>query len=109
MTSIEWTPSLQSECEWRSPRRSASGDEGRQAALVAGLDLAPVLAQLGLDVRQAEEAVRAGLVLERAELGGVALERPAVLVDPEVALLAQRPAAVTGDARGAGCCGPRTP
>ena len=74
-----------------------SRDQGRQAALVAGLDLAPVLAQLGLDVRQPEEAVRAGLVLERPELGGVALEWPAVLVDPEIALLAQRPAAITGD------------
>ena len=55
-----------------------------------------VLAQLGLDEREVEERVRLFLGCERAELGGLAGERLAVLVDPQEAFLGQAPAAVAG-------------
>ena len=60
------------------------------------LDLAGVLAQLGLDERQAEERVRLGLGRERPQLGRVAGQRLAVLADPQEALLGQAPALVAG-------------
>ena len=72
-------------------------DQRRQPARARGLDLAAVLAQLGLDERQVEEAVRRGLVGERPQLGGVARQRLAVVVDAQEALLGQAPAAVAGD------------
>ena len=71
-------------------------DEGRQPAGQRRLDLAGVLAQLGLDERQAEERVRLGLGGERPQLGGVAGQRLAVLADPQEALLGQAPALVAG-------------
>ena len=74
----------------------ADADQGRQATGQRRLDLAGVLAQLGLDERQAEERVRLGLARERAQLGGVAGQRLAVLVDPQEALLGQAPALVAG-------------
>ena len=74
----------------------ARGHEAREATGEGGLDLAPVLAQLGLDEREVEERVDLGLRGERPELGGLAGERLAVLPDPEEALLGQAPAAVAG-------------
>ena len=71
-------------------------DEVRQAAGQGGFDLAPVLAQLGLDERQVEEGVGLGLGPERPQLGAVAGQRLAVLADAEEALLRQAPAAVAG-------------
>ena len=96
MTSIGWWPSDQSEWLWRSPRRSAEVDERRQPAGQRRLDLAGVLAQLGLDERQAEEGVRLRLGRERPQLGVVAGQRLAVLADPQEALLGQAPALVAG-------------
>ena len=71
-------------------------DELRQAAGQGSLDLAAVLAQLRDDERQAEERVRLVLGGERAQLGGIAGQRLAVLADPQEALLRQAPAAVAG-------------
>ena len=86
------------------------GDEARQPALVARPRSRPgPRAARARCTAGRGSAYAPGLVLERAELGRVALERLAVLVDPEVALLAQLPAAVPRDARAAGCCGRRTP
>ena len=68
----------------------------RQRPAQRGLDLAGVLAQLRLDERQAEERVRLGLGRERAELGGVAGQRLAVLADPQEPLLREAPALVAG-------------
>ena len=73
-------------------RRSSGGSRPGQRRL----DLAAVLAQLGLDERQVEERVRLRLGRERAQLGGVAGQRLAVLADPQEALLGQAPAAVAG-------------
>ena len=72
------------------------GDERRQPAGQRRLDLAGVLAQLGLDERQAEEGVGVGLGGEGAQLGVVAGQRLAVLADPQEALLGQAPALVAG-------------
>ena len=96
MTSIEWVPSDQSEWLCRSPRRSPRSMSCGRRAGERRLDLAPVLAQLGLDERQAEERVRLRLGGERPELGGVAGERLAVLADAQEALLGQAPALVAG-------------
>ena len=71
-------------------------DQAREPAGERGLDLALVLAQLGLDERQAEEGVGLGLGGERAELGLGTGERLAVLADPQEPLLGQAPALVAG-------------
>ena len=71
-------------------------DEGRQRAREGRLELARLLAQLRLDVRQAEEGVRLGLGLERPQFGRVAGQGLAVLADPQEALLGQAPALVAG-------------
>ena len=96
MTSMACVPSDQSEWLCRSPRRSAERDEVRQPAGQRGLDLALVLAQLGLDERQAEEGVRLGLGRERPQLGVGAGQRLAVLADAQEPLLGQAPALVAG-------------
>ena len=95
--------------EWRSPRRSATVTSAGSRPGERRLDLAAVLAQLGLDERQAEERVGLGLGRERPQLGGVAGQRLAVLADPQEALLGQAPAPVAGHARGAGRCAPSSP
>ena len=77
-----------------------------QRAGQGGLDLALVLAQLGLDERQAEERVGLGLGGERAQLGVGAGQRLAVLADPQEALLGQAPALVAGHRRAGGRCAP---
>ena len=71
-------------------------DEARQRARPAPPRSRHVLAQLGLDERQAEEGVRLRLGGEGPELGGVAGERLAVLADAQEALLGQAPALVAG-------------
>ena len=71
-------PSDQSEWECRSPRRSASVTSVGQPARERRLDLAAVLAQLGLDERQAQERVRLGLGGERPELAAA----PPVRISP---------------------------
>ena len=71
-------------------------DERREPAGDRGLDLAMILAQLGLDVGQPEEGVRVRFGRERPELGGRTRERLAVLADAQVALLRQAPAEVSG-------------
>ena len=73
------------------------GDQGRQPARVPRLHLAGGLAQLGRDERQPEEAIGARLVLERAQLGGVARRGLALGIEAQEALLGQAPAEVTGD------------
>ena len=78
------------------PAQVAELDEVRQPARQCRLDLALVLAQLGLDVREVEEGVGLLLGRERAQLGRVAGQRLAVLVDAQVALLGQAPAAIAG-------------
>ena len=109
MTSIGWSPSDQSEWLCRSPRRSASVDQLAAAVPASAASISPlVLAQLGLDERQAEEGVRLGLGGEGAQLGGVAGQRLAVLADPQEALLGQAPALVAGHRRAAGRCAPST-
>ena len=72
------------------------GDQRRQRAGQRRLELAGVLAQLGLDERQAEERVGLGLGGEGPQLGGVAGQRLAVLADAQEALLGQAPALVAG-------------
>ena len=82
----------------------------RQAARRRAASISPpVLAQLGLDERQAEEGVGLRLGRERPQLGGGAGQRLAVLADAQEALLGQAPAAVAGDRRGAGRCAPWSP
>ena len=68
---------------------------GRRPASAASISPC-VLAQLGLDERQAEEGVRLGLGGERPQLGVVTGEGLAVLVDAQEALLRQAPALVAG-------------
>ena len=72
------------------------GDEVRQRAREGGLELARLLAQLRLDVRQADEGVGLGLGREGPQFGRVAGQRLAVLADPQEALLGQAPALVAG-------------
>ncbi len=67
-----------------------------QAARGGRLDLAPILAQLGLDERQVEERVRLGLGGEGAQLGCRAADRFAILGEAQEALLREAPAAVAG-------------
>ena len=74
----------------------AQGDEGREPSGEGRLDLAAVLAQLGLDEGQAEEGVRLCLRAERAQLGVRAGQRLAVVADAQEALLGQAPALVAG-------------
>ena len=62
-------------------------DEVRERAVEGRLDLALILAQLGLDERQAEECVRLLLRGERPQLGDVTGQWLAVLADPQKALL----------------------
>src|SRR4051794_39271676 len=78
------------------PAQVRLGDERRQAAGEGSLDLPGVLAQLGLDERQAEECVRVGLGREGAQLRVVTGERLAVLPDAQEALLGQAPAEIAG-------------
>ena len=85
MTSIESTPSVQSEWVCVSPRTSSCGDERRQGAGQGGLDLAVALAKLGRDPGQAEALVDIGLLGIEQQLAGL---------DDLEALLRQRPAAV---------------
>ena len=69
MTSIESTPSVQSEWVWVSPRTSSWRDEARQRTGEGGLDLAVGLAQLRRDPREPEALVDVGL------LGGIEQRR----------------------------------
>ena len=88
-------PSDQSEWLWQSPMRSLAGHEPRQPAIRGGLDLAPVLAQLGLDRLEVEPAVEVRLALERLEvghLGGLARRG----VERDEAVLRQAPAPLLG-------------
>ena len=71
-------------------------DEVRERAGERRLDLALVLAQLGLDERQAEERIRLLLRGEGPQLGGGTGERLAILADAQEALLGQAPALVAG-------------
>ena len=98
MTSIEWTPSLQSEWVWRSPRRSARViSVGSRPSRAASISPRSSRSSGSIQARS-RKRVDARLVGERPEVGGVAGQRLAVLVDPDEALLGQAPAAVAGDA-----------
>ena len=82
---------------------------GQACRRPGGLDLAVVLAQLGLDERQVEEGVRLLLGRERPQLGVGAGQRLAVLADPLEAVLATGSSRGRGRSPGAGRCAPSSP
>ncbi len=96
LTSMGWTPSVQSECVCRSPRRSSMRDQaGRRPASAASISPASSRSSGSMNGRP-EERVGLGLGRERPQLGGVAGQRLALLVDAQEALLGEAPAVVTG-------------
>ena len=78
ISSIEFAPSVQVVCDLQVAAQRSRLDQARQAAGLAQLDLAGVLAQLGRDVGEPERGV--DLLLGAAGDGALAVE-DAVLVE----------------------------